>query len=280
DFPPVFGGLAFGLEILFFALIFFIALLAVSKKIPLISAEKQIKSKYEIFSDIYVPSKIIVVSFAFLLLAIILGWFILFKFTAAEAPIRPAALIQFHTHTGFFSIGFLMAFLAMVAVGVSERFLAAIYKIGLISLFGTVAGFLVFIVLKTHSIVWILPAMIYYGFLVACLIAIIRSRTDFPDKLHFNFAKGALIFIWFALLIFIAAGPYLSFTYNTKPDITVTYRQPQGASYPGPYPEKIIGTAPVKGTARGIEFPFKSGVLVACRDFLAHRFFDFRRQNF
>ncbi|MEM2951567.1 MAG: hypothetical protein QXZ00_01830, partial [Nitrososphaerota archaeon] len=46
---------------------------------------------------------------------------------------------------------------------------------------------------------------------------------------------------------------FIALTWNTSPDVTVTYKQPEGAPYPGPYPEVYLGTAPVKGTPRGLE---------------------------
>lgn len=250
---PIFAGLAFGLEILFFAIIFVIGLLAVGFKLPLISSDKQEQSKYDILSDIYIPSKVVGVFSLFLLIAVILGWYILLNFTSLEKPIRPSALVQFHTHIGFFAIGFLMAFLAINAVGAEEKFNKWGFRTGLAGLVGTFLGLLIFILGNTRSLFWVVPAMVFYAFFVFGLFCIVRSKTVFPDKSPLPFIKGALIFIWSALLIFIIAGPYLSVKYDTNPNVTITYKQPQGTAYPGPYPEKIIGTAPVKGTPRGIE---------------------------
>ncbi len=55
------------------------------------------------------------------------------------------------------------------------------------------------------------------------------------------------------MLVLIAQGAYIALTWDTSPDITVTFKQPEGVGYPGPYPATFIGTAPPRGTPRGLE---------------------------
>lgn len=186
---PIFAGLAFGLEVLFFAIIFAIGWLAAGSKLPLISSDKQEQSKYDILSNVHIPSKVVSVFSLFLLIALILGWYLLLNFTAPEKPIRPSALVQLHTHIGFFAIGFLMAFLAVSAVGAEEKFNKWGFRLGLAGLVGTFFGLLIFIFGNTHSLFWVVPAMIFYAFLVFALVNIIRSKTVFFGKTLFSLSQ-------------------------------------------------------------------------------------------
>ncbi|MEN2974791.1 MAG: hypothetical protein ABDH32_04330 [Candidatus Caldarchaeales archaeon] len=70
---------------------------------------------------------------------------------------------------------------------------------------------------------------------------------------HSTAYRIALTVCFTGLAILIAVGAYIALTWNTSPFITVTYKQPEGASYPGPYPATYLGTASVKGTPRGLE---------------------------
>jgi hypothetical protein len=55
------------------------------------------------------------------------------------------------------------------------------------------------------------------------------------------------------ILVLVAVGAYIGLVWDTTPNVTVTFKQPEGVQYPGPYPAKFLGTAPVKGTPRGLE---------------------------
>ncbi|MEM1946617.1 MAG: hypothetical protein QW614_03085 [Candidatus Caldarchaeum sp.] len=59
--------------------------------------------------------------------------------------------------------------------------------------------------------------------------------------------------MFIGLAILIATGAYIAVTWDTSPDLTVTYKQPQNKPYPGPYPAIYTGTAPAKDTPRGLE---------------------------
>jgi hypothetical protein len=65
--------------------------------------------------------------------------------------------------------------------------------------------------------------------------------------------RGALIFTWILMIALVSLGPVIALGWATRPDVTVTYKQPEGQPYPGPYPEKYIGTAPVAKSPRGLE---------------------------
>ena len=55
------------------------------------------------------------------------------------------------------------------------------------------------------------------------------------------------------MVILISVGPLISLIWDTHSDVTVTYKQPEGSVYPGAYPEKYKGTAPVVNSPRGLE---------------------------
>ncbi len=255
----VFGGLAFLLEILFFTSTALISLLASGVSIPFLTKNPETNHRDEIISNVTLPAKAIKNYILFLLISAFLGIFILTQYVIQYKPISPAALVQFHTHTGFFAIGFLMTMIALKTIGAKESFVNLMVRVGVISLYGTVIGFLIFILFKTHSIVWITPSLIYFAFLVLGWLALwgrFGLREDKEE--HFDFVRGSLIFLWGFLLIFVSVGPYLGLKYDTSADLTVTYYQPDGGiggKHLGPYPDpkNYMGTAPVRGTPRGLE---------------------------
>jgi len=65
--------------------------------------------------------------------------------------------------------------------------------------------------------------------------------------------RVSLAFVYALILILVAQGAYIALVWDTSPNITVTFKQPEGVSYPGPYPANFLGTAPVKDTPRGLE---------------------------
>ncbi len=255
----IFGGLAFLLEILFFGSTAIISFLASGISVPFLTKNPEENSSYEINSDVSIPKGVIKTYITFLLISAFLGLIILTQFGIQHQPVSPAALIQFHTHIGFFAIGFLMTIIALRAIGANENFVNLMTRLGTISLFSTALGFLIFILFKTHSLFWIAPSLIYFTFLVLGWLALwgkfgVRSEKES----HFDFLRGSLIFLWGFLLIFILVGPYLGLKYDTSPDLTVTYYQPNGGlkgKHIGPYPDpkNYMGTAPVKGMPRGLE---------------------------
>lgn len=253
-----FGFAAFLFEILFFGSMLVIAFMAGGLPLLFLSDEKRQAGKYDLVSEISVPRKTILLYAVFLFIAIALGLAMLSQFTLQHKAISPAALVQFHTHTAFFAIGVLMTVIAMSIAGASKKAVGFAHNAGAVALAGTVLGFIAFLFFGFPSAAWIIPAMIYYGVLVAGWLALWGK---FGARLLAGpqyYIRNALIFIWGALLIFAFAGPYLAGRYDVSPDLTVTYKQKDGGiggKHVGPYPspEKWQGTAPNPGNPRGIE---------------------------
>lgn len=257
----LYGILAFIIEMAFFGTTAIIALLASGSSFPAFTmpAGTHTPSRYDIISDVVIPWDVIRTYITFLMLAVFLGMLILLQFAVQNKPVSPAGMVQFHTHIGFFSIGFLMAIMVVKAIGANDVFIALMRQFGKFSLAATTVGFVIFLLFDTHSLAWVVPAFIYFAYLVLGWIALFgifgkRQNTD----LHFDFVKGSLIFLWGFLFIFILMGPYLALKYTTNSDVTITYNQPNGGEYGnhvGPYPDPKFypGTAPNKGTPRGLE---------------------------
>lgn len=253
-----FGFLGFLLEMAFFGSTLIIAFMAGGFSLPIFTEERHQPGKYELISETFIPRKTILLYAIFLFVAIILGLGILSQFTLQHKAISPAALVQFHTHVAFFAIGVLMTVIAMSIAGASKKAIDFAHGVGAGALAGTVLGFLAFIFLKFPSIVWVIPAMIYYAVLVIGWLSLWGKFGSKQFTGSQYYLRNALIFIWTALLIFSLAGPYLATRYDTSPDITVTYKQADGGidgKHVGPYPssEEWQGTAPNYGNPRGIE---------------------------
>lgn len=254
----IFGFLGFLIEILFFGLMFILLFIASDLKIPIFTQQEISKDKYELLSEITISKKTIFVSTIFLLLSVITGIYILSQFVLQHRAISPAALVQLHTHIGFFAIGMLMIVITLSVVGANERIINLAHNLGIVSLSMTFLGLLAFIYLKLPSIVWVIPSMLYYILLIIGLLSLLGKFGLREFSGPQNYIRIALIVIWSALLIFVLAGPYLALRYDTSPDLTVTYKQKDGGlegKHIGPYPspEEWQGTAPVVRTPRGIE---------------------------
>lgn len=250
-----FGG--FVVEILFFASMFAIGLASVGFRIPFITSAESAPLRYELTSTIVLSRRVIIGYLSFLAVAITAGLTILGLFTLQDKPVSPAALTQFHTHVGIFAISYFMVMLLMSAVGAKEEITSFIEKFGLFALGATVAGFVAFIFLGASSAAWAIPAAVYYGFGVL-VMGFLAARGKFgliPIGASFNFVRSAIVFVMASLFIFTMAGPYLALTYDRTPDVTVTYKQPEGGLHvgPSPDPQHYPGTAPVAKTPRGVE---------------------------
>ncbi|GFP28352.1 hypothetical protein, partial [Candidatus Hakubella thermalkaliphila] len=259
-FVTPYGLAAFISEIVFFIAMVVLSLLAAGVRFPRLLNNINEPTRYELVSNISVPRKLFGVYAFFLSLSVFIGLYILTFFTLSYKPISPAALVQFHTHVGMFAVGFVMTILAMRAIGAAHSKWQLTYSVGVVALTATVLGFLIFILFNTHSIVWVGPAMLYYGVLVVGWLSLFGKfgLSALGDN-YFHFARWALILIWGFLLIFTLTGPYLSLRYNKTPDFTVTYKQLDGGidgKHVGPYPDPkkdYLGTAPSKNTPRGLE---------------------------
>jgi hypothetical protein len=237
-----------------------VALLASGVTIPLISAkEPPPKSRYELVTDTEVPRRIFLVPTLIIVAGVVIGFSITSIFKVFHRPVSPAALVQLHDHTVLLSTSALIALLALAVLQVPRRIFDLGYKLMLVSLPLTLFGLLVFNFVGLPSIVWVVPAGIYYLIpLVAFLASVGLFRKQSSRNPGHNLGPSlqlrlALAVCFAGLLVLIANGAQLALVWDTQPDITVTFKQPEGSPYPGPYPSKYIGTAPVKGTPRGIE---------------------------
>lgn len=250
----------------FFLVMLVLGLLSAGLKIPFLTTNKTELSRYEISSSVEIPRRSFLGYSIFLGISIITGFFILFVFTLQHKAISPAALVQMHTHLGIFAVGLVMVPMAMAAVGAKKEKINFASTLGNITVFLTLVGLLVFIFLKTHSIVWIAPGLLYI-FLLFFGWHSLWGNFGLKEGVN-HFVRISLIFIWGAMLFYALIGPLLGLLYDTHPNLTVTYKQStskaegiysSGASgkqlHVGEYPdlEHYPGTAPVKSTPRGLE---------------------------
>ncbi len=250
----VYGTGIFVIEVWFFATLALVLLSAMGVRFPRLSEGSRTPSRLELLTDIEFPRRALRVPLVLGGLGLLLGWTMTIGFKARGLPITPAALVQLHSHTFFFIIGYLMTLLAMRAAGVGERIFSLTYRLGALALPLLFLGWLVFNVLRWPSFVHVVPSVLYFAVLVLGLLGL-AGRFGLRDtgEPRFHYVRGALVFTWVLMIGLVAVGPVLALGWDTHPDVTVTYRQPEGQPYPGPYPEKYIGTAPVARSPRGLE---------------------------
>lgn len=249
-----YGTGIFVIEAWFFATLALVFLSAMGVRIARFSQAAPTRSRWELLTAIEFPRRALWVPLLLGGLGLVVGWAMTLGFKARGLPIAPAALVQLHSHTFFFIVGYLMTLLAMRAVGVREQVFTLTYRLGLVGLPLLVAGWILFNALRLHSLVHVVPAVLYFGILLLGLAALSgKFGLRRTEELHFGFVRGALIFTWIVMIALVAVGPVLALGWDTRPDVTVTYKQPEGQPYPGPYPEKYVGTAPVAKSPRGLE---------------------------
>ena len=254
---PVLGLVAGILEFLGFISLGIVGLAAGGVRIPFISTnEPPPPSKYDIISSIEVPKKIFLIPTLTISFGVIAGFFITSVFKMAKLPITPAALVQLHDHTALIATSAMIMLLVLSVLNVREKIFKTAYMLMLISLPLVTLGLIVFVVAGTSSVVWVIPAGIYYLMIPIALLSavgILKSEKREGTSSYLTPLRTALSVCLAGILILIAQGAVIALVWSNTPDVTVTYKQPEGVSYPGPYPEKFIGTAPVKGTPRGLE---------------------------
>ncbi|MCH7944909.1 MAG: hypothetical protein IIC73_02685, partial [Armatimonadetes bacterium] len=234
----VYGTGIFVVEVWLFATLALVFLSAMGVRIGRLSQEAPTRSRWELLTTIEFPRRALWVPLLLGGLGLLVGWVMILGFIARGLPIAPAALVQLHSHIFFFIVGYLMTLLAMRAVGVREQVFTLTYRLGLIGLPLLVAGWILFNALQLHSLVHVVPAMLHFAVLLLGLGALCgrfgRRQTEAP---HFGFVRGTLIFTWTLMILLVAVGPVLALTWGTHPDVTVTYKQPEGQPYPGSYPD-------------------------------------------
>ena len=253
---PVLGLVAGILEFLGFIALGIVGLSAGGINIPFLSTkEPPPPSKLDIMSNIEVPKRIFLIPTLTISFGVLAGFFITTVFKMAKLPISPAALVQLHDHTALIATSAMIMLLVLSVLRVDEKIFRIAYLLMAVSLPLVTVGLIVFIVANTHSIVWVIPAGIYYLMIPITLLSAVGliKTAGGEASSYITPLRTAMAVCLAGILILIAQGAVIAIVWSNSPDITVTYKQPEGVEYPGPYPAKFIGTAPVKGTPRGLE---------------------------
>ncbi|MEM0468746.1 MAG: hypothetical protein QXT27_06090, partial [Pyrobaculum sp.] len=104
------------------------------------------------------------------------------------------------------------------------------------------------------SVVWVPSAGLYYILPILAFLAVLGVL---PRKGEPLFPTGAFrasfAVVYTMILVLVAVGAVIALLWSTTPAVTVTYKQPEGVQYPGPYPAVYMGTPPARGTPRGLE---------------------------
>jgi len=254
---PLLGVIAGLLEFLGFLSLGVVGVAASGIKIPLLSTdEPPPPSKLDILSNFEVPRKIFLIPTLTISFGVLAGFFITSVYKMAKLPITPAALVQLHDHTALIATSALIMLLVLTVLNAEERVFRIAYMLMAVSLPLVTVGLLVFILAGTSSIVWVIPAGVYYLIIPITLLSavgILKTRMREGSSTFSTPLRTALSVCLAGILILIAQGAVIALAWSNTPDVTVTYKQPEGAEYPGPYPVEFIGTAPVKGTPRGLE---------------------------
>lgn len=249
----LYGMGMFLLEVWIFGSLGLLFLSVLGVKIPLVSSDDTKNSKYELMSDIEIPVKIFRTPLIFALLGILMGWGLISFFKLPDKAINPAALVQLHTHVFFFITGYLLTLITMKAVGAKESIFNFTYKLGGLAIALIFLGWAAFTAFNLHSIFYIIPSLLYFLMMIMGLLALFgKFGMKDSGELHFNFVRVAMIFTWIILLLYVAVGPVIALVWDTNPNLTVTYKQADGV-YPGSYPQKYDGTAPIINNPRGLE---------------------------
>jgi hypothetical protein len=230
--------------------------------LPWVSAGALVQlPKWELLSRVSVPNEIFLVPTAVASLGVAVAWVIalLFDTTTPHKPIRPAALVQLHNHTAMLAVSAALMLVILNVMGVNQSVFNVGYALAIISLPLIVVGLLVFVLFKVHSIAWIAPTGLFYMLIVMAFLAVVGviptnpASTGIAAYEGFAALRASLAVALAMTLITASLGPIIGLKWDTSPDTTVTYTQPEGTPYPGPYPAKYIGTQPVGGTPRGLE---------------------------
>lgn len=266
---PILGIGASLLEVLGFSSLMLVGLSAAGVKIPYLYGKPE-QSRFDLISDVYVPRKIFLIPTLTIAAGVLVGFALTGIFKVTNTPTEPAALVQLHTHPAMIATSAMLILLAMSILNVSSRVFRLAYSLMRISLPAVLIGLLLFNLFALHSLVWVIPAGIYYALLLLSIPAIfIAGRSKSSEEVkritvsggspllqHISLASSirlSMVICLSILAILVGTGAYIALVYDTTPYTTVTYKQPEGSPYPGPYPDEYIGTAPVKGTPRGLE---------------------------
>ena len=250
------------LEALGFGSLLAVFLSASGFQLPLVSAgiPSQLP-KWELLSGVSVPNEIFLIPTLVASAGVGVAWVIAYLFYTASPhrPIRPAALVQVHNHTAMIAVSAVLMLIILSVMGVGDAVFTAGYLLAIVSLPLLVVGLLAFVLFRVRSIVWIAPTALFYLLaLLAFLATVGIIPTDAASSgiaAYDGFAalRVSLAVALATILITASLGPYIGMKWDVSPETTVTYSQPEGTSYPGPYPAEYTGTQPVGGTPRGLE---------------------------
>ena len=250
---PILGAIAGILEVFGFIAMAIVAISASGIRIPGLYEEEVKPGKYDLLSEYTVPSKIFLVPLIIISIGVLTGFLITSIYKLNKLAIRPSALVQLHDHTALIAISALIILLLVRVLGAPDTLFEGLYKLMVVSLPLLTIGLIIFTLGITPSIAWVLPAGIYYLIPIAgALYASGLISGSYGDG-YLPSIRVASAICLIGIVILVAQGAFIALTWNTGPDVTVTYKQPEGVDYPGPYPVEYIGTAPAKGTPRGLE---------------------------
>jgi hypothetical protein len=218
-------------------------------------------SRWEMLSGVSVPNEIFLVPTIVASMGIGVAWIIAFFFyrTSPHKPIRPAALVQLHNHTAMIAVSAVLMLAILSVMGVSQTVFNVGYYLTVVSLPLVVMGLIVFVFFKARSIVWIAPTALFYLVVILAFLSTVGILPTNPAASGiaaydaFAALRVSLAVALAMILITASLGPYIGLKWDKSPDTTVTYSQPEGSPYPGPYPAAYTGTQPVGGTPRGLE---------------------------
>ncbi|MDM7275243.1 MAG: hypothetical protein P3X22_003865 [Thermoprotei archaeon] len=234
-----------------------VALVASGIRVPGITAPEAKPGRFDVLSDVTVPSRIFIVPTIVAVLGVLVGFFLAAAFRAAHKPIEPAALVQLHTHTILIAASSVIMLLALRAMNVNERFFNLAIRISQIAVPLVFLGLLAFNIFKLHSIVWVIPSAIYFILPLSVFLTAIGliSRAGEPSLAFAPATRMSIAFASLVLIVLIATGAYIALKWDTSPDVTITFKQKEWP-FVGPYPDPAMGypgTAPVRNTPRGLE---------------------------
>jgi hypothetical protein len=231
-------------------------------ELPIVSVTGQIPlSRWEMLSGVSVPNEIFLVPTVVASMGVGVAWIIAFLFyrTSPHKPIRPAALVQLHNHTAMIAVSAVLMLVILSVMGVSQAVFNLGYFLVIISLPLLVMGLIAFVCFKVRSIVWVAPTALFYLVVVLAFLGTVGiiptnpAATGIATYDAFPALRVSLAVALAMILITASLGPYVGLKWDKSPDMTVTYSQPEGSPYPGPYPAVYTGTQPVGGTPRGLE---------------------------
>lgn len=153
---------------------------------PFITIEGEPKpGRYDVMSSVEVDRRVFLVPALVATLGVIADFAIAAHFKAAGQPIRPVALVQLHDHLILISASSVIALLALRVLNVSESLFKTAIRIMEVALPLVALGLIAFNILGVHSLVWVVPAGIYYilpilAFLAALGVLPKRPTGDLP----------------------------------------------------------------------------------------------------